>query len=74
MLRTMLNLECEGCGAAYPRVGNSPAPVDGAIYTVAMLREEAKGAGWVRRMIFTAMRDLCPRCSKKNSATKQAAR
>ncbi len=69
MLRTRINLECDGCGDAYPRVGLCPAPLDGALFSAADLRAEAKEQGWTvssqRNSGFLVRRELCPRCTKK---------
>ena len=64
MLTTHMNLECEDCRNPFPACGNFPAPVDGAIYTPAMLRAEAKEEGWKRPVVLGARIDLCPRCAK----------
>jgi len=75
MLATRLNLECDQCGNPFPRIGNCPAPVDGAIYTPSMLRAEAAADGWkrvIRRIDndgspvrIPSAKDFCPRCAKQ---------
>lgn len=74
-LRTLLNLTCNECGDPYPRIGNCPAPIDGAIFTPVELRRDAKAAGWtyhtVSQDMFRVKRDLCPRCTKKAAKGKQ---
>ena len=67
MLRTLLNLECDGCGNPYPSCGVCPAPVNGAIYTSKMLRSKAKADGWVRSSLEGTRTDICPRCAKKEN-------
>jgi len=75
MLRMMLNLECCDCGNPFPHCGVMPSPVDGAIYTPAMLREEAKAEGWkrVRNDRIGSVDDCCPRCASKRAAAKKKA-
>jgi hypothetical protein len=63
---TLINLICDHCGNRYPCVGVCPAPVDGAIITIAELRHDAKEAGWGRVLTHAKiLRDLCPRCLKQ---------
>jgi hypothetical protein len=67
MLSTRLNLECDQCGNPFPACGVCPAPVDGAIYTPRMLRDEAREEGWKRPRVLAlgVLHDICPRCAKK---------
>ena len=68
-VRTRINLECDSCGDAYPSVGLCPAPLDGALFSAADLRREAKEQGWtftsLRNSGFLVRRDVCPRCTAK---------
>ncbi len=64
-LCTLLHLKCDHCGDPFPAVGVCPAPMDGAIYSVAELRQDARDQGWTRQHFQRFFRDLCPSCGKK---------
>lgn len=64
-LRIRLNLECDHCGNPYPSCGVCPAPLDGAVFSPAEVRRQAKAEGWTQRSFHGVRRDLCPRCTKK---------
>ena len=71
MLRTMLDLECDHCGNPFTAYGVCVLPVDGAIFTAAMLRHEANQRGWTRRKTVSGLSDLCGRCKKTHTKLKK---
>ena len=71
MLKTYIHLVCDDCKNPFPAVGICPGLQDGAIFTPAMLRHDAKIEGWTRplaedRSGGSRLRlDRCYRCTKK---------
>jgi hypothetical protein len=71
--RTWIALECDDCGAQFPRSGAGiTMPQDAAIYTWPILRAEARQTGWQRY----GCKDYCPVCEKdhRNQAARDAAK
>lgn len=66
---TFVQLRCDACAVSYPS-GHDDAPYvrDGAIFTITMLRTDARHDGWSRP---GGQKDLCLRCTKKRAATKK---
>jgi hypothetical protein len=72
MRRTWIALECDDCGAQFPRSRSGiTQPQDAAIYTWSTLRDEAAATGWQRY----GGKDYCPVCEKdhRNQAARAAA-
>jgi hypothetical protein len=66
MLQTRIYLTCDGCGNPWPRCGNLPSSVDGAIYTPAQLRAEARDMRcWSTSNRKHPHADYCERCARK---------
>lgn len=66
MLQTHIYITCDECRNPFPSCGICPSPMDGAIYTPAMVRSEAREKGWRQmRQPLANPRDICPRCLKK---------
>lgn len=63
MRRTWIALECDDCNALFPMARTGIVqPMDAAIYTWSMLRQEALQLGWQR----FGGKDYCPACEKKH--------
>lgn len=63
MIVSRIQLYCDqdhGVDVYFPEEG----PVEGAIFTPAMLREDAKKQGWGRANDGARLVDLCPDCLK----------
>lgn len=63
MRRAWIGIQCDGCGSFFPEHAASgvAAPLDAAIYTWAMVQQEATDKGWERK----AGKDHCPECRSK---------